>query len=137
MSKRVVMMFAAITLLIASTAQAQTADYVLRVYNMTAPTVAVSTTTILATNVVCGQAPPPSNASTKNPGRWVVADPADATKVCVYTDPGNGPLKSLPATFANYEATVTFVQGGVETAESNRAPFSRTPAAPASFRVVQ
>lgn len=136
--KRIVFLFVAALLLVAPRAQAQTGpDFNLRIYVAGAATPMSPPTLIPAAKVVCNQAAPASNASTKNPLRSVWDDPLNAGKVCTYIDDGTGPLAALPTAFNKFEATITQVSGGVETDESNRAPFQRTPPAPKNVRLIQ
>lgn len=115
---------------------AQAPDYTLRIY-ATGATAPLSTATLQNASVSCNQAAPAATASTRNPNKIVWDDPANTGKVCVYTDAGSGPLLGTPTGFANLEATVAMVSGGVENDESNRAPFSKTPAALKNVRLAR
>lgn len=121
----------------AVSASAQTTSYKLRIY-LSGATAPMTTTTLQASGFICNQAAPPTGATTTNPTKVVFDDPAVAGRVCIYTDPGTGPLLALPTGFQNYTATLAAMgAGGAESAESNAAPFSRTAPAPANVRLVQ
>lgn len=98
-------------------------SYPLRIYNVGA-TSPLSTTDLLAANVVCNQTAP-SSTSPVNPMRAIWDDPDNAGKVCIWTDPGTGPLASLPFGATSYEATLAATNAAGTSPESNRAPFSR------------
>lgn len=127
-------------LLLATVAEAQTLDYNLRVYTTATPPVLVSTTPIPNAQVLCNQ-PSPTSTVTKNPDKVVFDDPLNAGRACIYTDPGSGPLLGPTLKLGNYEGTLSaFVPATsplVESPESNRAPFSKTPAAPGNVRLIK
>lgn len=125
----VCLLFSAVTL------TAQSVDYNLRIYVAGAPAPIGPPNLLPGASVVCNQAAPASTV-TRNPNKAVFDDPANAGRVCIYTDPGTGPLLATPTGFQNLEGTITMVSGGAETDESNRAPFLRTPAAPRNVRLV-
>lgn len=123
--------------LLAADGLAQTIDrYRLQIY-LAGGAQPVQTQEFPATAVVCGQTPPPTNASTVNPTKAVWTDPADATRVCLYTAQAGDPLLGLPV--GSYEATLVAVNAAGASPESNRAPFSRldAPSAPAGLRLVR
>ena len=128
----------AILLASAAVLNAQASDYTLRIYPVKTPqaTAPITPATLLSANVLCNQTAPVST-STRNPNKAVWDDPANAGKVCVWTDPGTGPLLGTPTGFAALEATLTMIGGGAETDESNRAPFSKTPPPPGRVRLVK
>lgn len=94
----------------------------------------VTTTVIPETAVTCNQTPP-TGTSTLNPTKLVWDDPANAGKVCLYTDPGTGPLAAT--VYGALEGTLTNIAGTIEGVESNRAPFSRSPLAPTGFKAIR
>ena len=51
-----------------------------------------TTATLPNASVTCNQAAPTGTVTTRNPNKVVFDDPANSGKVCVYTDPGDGPL---------------------------------------------
>lgn len=131
------MLITLIALLVtAAAALAQTPDYTLRIYAVGAPA-PLTTATLLNASVSCNLAAPAGTATTRNPNKVVWDDPVNSGKVCVYTDAGTGPLLSTPTGFTSLEATVVMVSGGAETDESNRAPFTKTPAALKNVRLVR
>lgn len=66
----------------------------------------VSTATIPASQVVCGLVPSaPVTTLVANPNQLIFTHPGDGLD-CVYTDPGNGPLRSLPVGTQEYDAKV-------------------------------
>jgi hypothetical protein len=83
--------------------------------------------------VVCNQAPLPVGVPPDAHLTW--DDPQNPGMVCVYTDPGTGPL--FAKVFGAMEMTLTNLAGTLESPESNRAPFSRAPLAPTSVKVVR
>ena len=116
-------------------AQAITA-WTLRIFNTGAP-VALSTTSLLAANVVCNQAPPPAGSAV-NPSRVVFDDAITLGRVCIWTDPGAGPLFSVPFGGA-FEASLTATNIAGTSAESARASFTRpglAPGVPMGVRLV-
>lgn len=126
-------------LFIAGPASAQSITaYPLKVYNVGASS-PLSTTDLLAANVVCNQTAP-TTTSPVNPMRAIWDDPDNAGKVCVWTDPGTGPLASLPFGATVYEATLSATNAAGTSPESNRASFSRPgviPGARTGLRVVR
>lgn len=124
--------------MIASMASAQQIDsYVLRSYAVGAPA-PTSTFTFLATTVTCNLAQPSGVLSNVNPTRVVWNDPSIAGRACVWTDPGTGPLFSLP--IGNYEATLTAVNSvGASAEQVARIPFSKqsVPAVVTGLRLYQ
>lgn len=123
-------------LLLATTAQAQPISKVtLAIYNAGASTPLTAPTDILMANVTCNQ--PPPTFTPGNPTKVTWTDPADATKVCLWADPGTGPLSSTPFG-GTYEATLTATNSAGTSPESVRAPFTHPglpPNAPAAVRV--
>lgn len=85
-------------------------------------------------SILCGQTASP--LASANPNAFEYQDPSDATKVCRYKDPGNGPLLSLPFGGTSYTSTAAFVNGvGVGPASNVSNPFSRPGTAPTSAPV--
>lgn len=118
-----------------ASAQAITA-WTLRIFNAGATT-ALSTTDLLAANVICNQAPPPAGSAV-NPSRVAFDDVGNAGRVCIWTDPGTGPLFSVPFGGA-FEASLTATNVAGTSAESARASFTRpglAPGAPMGVRLV-
>lgn len=118
----------------ASTGLAQSIDkWPLRIYNTGAPS-PLSTTDLLAANVVCNQVDPGGTAV--NPNKVVFDDVSNAGKVCIWTDPGTGPLSTVPIG-GSYEATLAAVNVGGSSAESARVPFTRPgpPSVPTGVRL--
>ncbi len=96
--------------------------YVLRIYPA-GGTTAIRSATILAASVTCNLVA--VAASNVNPKRVEWDDVVNAGKVCLWTDPGTGPLLTPGLSNGNYEATLTAQTGGQPPtpAESVRAPF--------------
>lgn len=124
----------------ATPVQAQTITQVrLSTYNQGAAT-SFQQTTIPMTSLTCGlpsgtQAP----GVIHNPNRFFVPDPADATKECQYTDPGTGPLLSLPFGTQVYYVTAAFINSVGPSPESPVSSFfdhaGTVPVAPARVRI--
>src|SRR5882762_10188495 len=96
--KHVVLALAFVTLIAAiASAQAPT-SYTLKLSNQGAP--GPFTTAILAaSSFTCGVTPkiPPITTTAVNPLKVYIDDPATPTTAdCLYTDPGTGPILSLP-----------------------------------------
>ena len=87
-----------------ASAQAIT-SYTLAITAPGSPPVLISTTVIQAIAVTCNQAPP-VGGSAINPTRAVFDDPANVGMVCIWTDPGSGPLSTLPFGATSYTATL-------------------------------
>lgn len=120
---------ASCAILCATVAQAQTiTSWPLKIYNQGAA-VPLSTTVLAVTNVVCNQTPPTPGAAV-NPSRVLWDDASNAGKVCIWTDPGTGPLFSVPFG-GTYEATLAATNSAGTSPESIRAPFTRPGALPA------
>lgn len=85
--------------------------------------------TIPVNTVTCNQTSP----TILSAASMVWDDPDNSGKVCLYVDPGTGPLFAKVA--GSLEGTLTNLAGALESPESNRAPFSRPPSAPTSLRV--
>ena len=123
--------------LTAPSAHAQTIDrWSLKIFNVGA-TAPLSTTDLLAANVVCNQAPPPPGPSI-NPTRVVFDDPLIAGRACIWTDTGTGPLFAVPFG-GSYEASLTATNAAGTSGESIRASFTRPglpPCVPLGFRLV-
>ena len=118
-----------------ASAQAIT-SWTLRIFNTGAP-VALSTTSLLAANVICNQAQPPAGSAV-NPSRVVFDDAITLGRVCIWTDPGAGPLFSVPFGGA-FEASLTATNIAGTSAESARASFTRpglAPGVPMGVRLV-
>lgn len=94
--------------LVAGVAAAQSpTSYTIKISNQGAP--APFTTAILPiASLTCGVTPkiPPIPTTAVNPVKFVIDDPADVTKDCVYADPGNGPILALPFGPQVYTATL-------------------------------
>jgi hypothetical protein len=88
----------------------------------------------LDTAVVCNQVTPITTAHSVS-----YDDPADTaippTHACVWVDNGTGPL--FAKVYGALVGTLTNIAGTVESAESNAAPFSKTPPAPTGTKVVK
>jgi hypothetical protein len=98
--------------------------WTLRIYTVGAAVPLSTPTDLLAANVVCNQPAPPASPSI-NPTRVIFDDPQNIGRVCLWTDPGTGPLQSIPFGALTYEATLTATNVAGTSAESNRAPFTR------------
>lgn len=113
--------------LMSSVVSAQSiSKWTVRTYNAGAGT-PLQSFDLLAANVVCNQAP--ISGSTVNPDKVVFDDPINAGKVCVWTDPGTGPLFAVPFG-GSYEATLTATNSTGTSPESTRSPFTRPGFAP-------
>ncbi len=116
-------LFALAFLLLASTVHAQpVTKWTIRVYNQGAAQPISPPTDLLAANVICGLDPSALTPS-PNPLKAAWNDVANAGKVCMWADPGTGPLLSTPFG-GNYEATLTATNTAGTSAESARAPFT-------------
>ena len=105
---------------------------------ITNTTTGVSTTVTLApTAIACGVTPK-LLSGTVNPTKLAWNDSTNAALDCVYTDPGTGPLLSLPLGATAYTATVTSVSpAGNSPPSVPTAPFTRPglpPGAPTGVR---
>ncbi len=110
-------------MLFASSAHAQTINkWTIKVYNAGALSPLSAPVDLLATNVTCNL-DPATVISGQNPTKAVWDDIANTGKVCVWTDPGTGPLTSTPFG-GTYEATLTATNSAGTSAESARAPFT-------------
>jgi hypothetical protein len=80
----------------------------------------------LSSAITCNLAPPAVSAAgpAVNPTRVMWDDPTNTGRVCQWTDPGTGPLFSVPVG-SNYEASLQFFNAAGRGPESNRAPFTR------------
>lgn len=101
-----------------------------RQYLAGAPAPVTPPFTISMSAVMCNQTPP---IATLHSVSWDDAD--NAGKVCVYIDPGTGPL--FARIFGALEGTLTNLAGSVESPESARAPFLHPPLAPTSPKVIR
>lgn len=113
--------------------------WTLSIYNVGAQTPISAPTELLAANVTCNQTAPTST-NTVNPTRVVFDDPNVAGKVCIWVDPGTGPLASMPFGASSYEGTLTATNAAGTTAESARAPFTRPglpPGVPMAVRFIK
>lgn len=112
-------------------AQAITAE-VLTIYRQGQTTPATAPIVLPRANIQCAQttiAPP--GGTVANPLRAAWPDPADATRDCVYRDPGNGPLAMLAFDAAVvYEATLVFRNGAGDSAASPRSNLFTRPGVP-------
>lgn len=133
-------LIALILSLLPALAQAQTiSSWQLRIYNVGAATPISAPTDLLTANVQCNQNAP-SSTNSVNPTRVVFDDPNVAGKVCIWVDPGTGPLSSMPFGASSYEGTLTATNAAGTTLESGRAPFShpgQVPNVPAGLRLVR
>ena len=124
-------------LLCPSVASAQAiTNWTLRIFNVGNP-IPLSTTILLASTVVCNQAPPPAGSSV-NPSRAIWDDVNNAGRVCIWTDPGNGPLSLVPFD-GSYEASVSATNSAGAGEQSLHASFTRpglAPGAPTGVRLV-
>lgn len=119
-------------LLVAASAHAQSGitAHTYRQYLAGATTPVVAPFVIQQTAVTCNVAlPAPLSAHS-----IYFADPDNAGKDCVWTDPGTGPL--FAKVFGNMEGTLTNIAGTLESPESARAPFAKPPLAPTGLVVV-
>lgn len=108
----------------------------LAVYNVGAALPLSPPTVLLVANVVCNQ--PAPVGSNINPGRVSWDDVVTVGRACLWTDPGTGPLRSVPFG-GNYEATLTATNSAATSPESARVPFTRPglgPGAPTGVKVV-
>lgn len=80
--------------------------------------------------VTCNQ----TISTAPTPKRFTWDDPDNANKVCVYVDPGTGPL--FAKIYGALEATLTNLAGTLESPESPRSPFLHPPLAPTGMKVV-
>lgn len=120
----------------ASPVGAQTpTSYTLKTFNVGAAQ-PLQTFSLQATATVCNQVKPAD--TTVNPGKVGWADPVNAGKVCIWTDPGTGPLFAAP-TPGSYELTVAAVNTAGASADSARVPFARlaAPTVPTGVFVAQ
>ncbi len=125
--------------LVASTASAQSVTkWTARVYNVgAAQPLSAPVDFVVGQGVACGVDPATITATPTNPLKAVWDDPGAAGKVCVYTDPGTGPLLSTPFG-GSYEATLTATNSAGTSPESARAPFTHpgvAPIAPTGLRL--
>jgi hypothetical protein len=114
-------------------------SYTIRIYVAGAPT-PVRTTTITAAQVVCNLVPPTVTIPVTNPSKIDWTDLVNAGRVCLWTDPGTGPLLTPGLASGNYEATLTATNTAGTSAESSpRSPFVvvAMPAVPTAVRVHQ
>ncbi len=105
---------------------------------ITNTTTGVSTTVTLApTAIACGVTPK-LLSGTVNPTKLAWNDSTNALNDCVYTDPGNGPLLTLPIGTASYTATTTSMSAAGNSPPSlPTLPFTRPglpPGAPQGLR---
>jgi hypothetical protein len=119
-----------------ATSRAQAVDFNFRIYAAGARTPLGQPTLVPGGSVVCDREEPP-DLTRLNPTTVVWDDPARVGRVCVYSDPGTGPLASVPSGVSALELTVTQTRGGVESNESNRAPFSKATAREGSVPAVR
>lgn len=121
-----------------ASAQAIT-QWTLRTYIVGAVAPLVPAAVLLPANVTCNQ-PAPVGAVNVNPNRAVWTDPVNVGMTCQWTDPGTGPLASVPFGGA-YESTLTATNSVGTSAESApRSPFTRpglAPAVPTGLQVVK
>lgn len=81
-------------------------SYPYKIYNQGAAQ-PLQSATFQSANVTCGQAKTaPPSGTVANPSVVRFDDPSDKTKDCVWTDPGNGILFSLPFGATVYESTI-------------------------------
>jgi len=129
-------------LVLAPAAHAQAiTSYTYKIFNQGA-TAPFTTASLPATAVVCNTTPKlTATGTTVNPTKVAWDDPANPTTAdCVYTDPGTGPLLSLPFGAQAYTSTVAAVNAvgpSADSASSN--PFSRPGVvvnAPTGLRVI-
>jgi hypothetical protein len=133
--KRIVCLVVSLLVPASASAQAIT-KWTIRTYNAGAAVPLVPPLDLLAANVTCGLDPATVVATPANPLKAVFDDPAAAGKVCVWADPGTGPLLATPFG-GSYEATLTATNAVATSAESTRAPFTHpgvAPTAPTGLR---
>lgn len=109
MTRRVLGLVAVVlALAIPAHAQAPT-SYTLKISNQGAA--APFTSAVLpASGFTCGVTPkiPPFTTTSVNPSKVVIDDPAAPTTAdCIYTDPGTGPILSLPFGTQIYTSTIS------------------------------
>jgi hypothetical protein len=126
-------------LLTAAPARAQViTSYTLTIYQAGTNTVVGIPTVIPVAALACNQ-PQPAAAPAVNPTRMAFNDPANAGQACIYTDPGTGPLLTLPFGAASYEGGLKATNSAATSAETRSAPFTHpgvAPAAPTGLRFV-
>lgn len=124
------LLFALSFLCLASTVHAQPiTKWTLRVYNVGAPTPLSAPADLLPANVTCNVDPATVVATSANPLKAGWDDISNAGKLCVWADPGTGPLLSTPFG-GSYEATLSATNSAATSAESARVPFSHPGVAP-------
>jgi hypothetical protein len=129
--KRIVFLFASL-MFFASVAHAQPiTKWTARTYNVGAPSPVVGPIDLLAANQTCNVDPATVVPTPTNPLKLVWDDTANPGKVCVYADPGNGPLLAT-AYGGNYETTLTATNSAGTSLESARAPFTHPGVAPSA-----
>lgn len=115
--------------LFASSAHAQPiSKWTIRTYSAGAPAPLSAPVDLLAANVTCN-VDPATITPGPNPAKAGWDDPVNFGKLCVWTDPGTGPLLSTPFG-GTYEATLTATNSAGTSAESARAPFTHPGVAP-------
>lgn len=106
----------------ASTVHAQSiTKWTLRVYNVGAAAPLTPPADLLPANVICGL-DPAAIVPSPNPLKAAWNDVANVGKVCLWADPGTGPLLSTPFG-GSFEATLTASNTAGTSAESARVPF--------------
>lgn len=99
-------------------------------------------TVIPVSSVLCGLVPSsPVTTLVANPTQFKFTDPVNALLECAYTDPGNGPLVTLPVGTQEYDAALIAANAAGQSAEGTRSnPFWRPGSVPAiltNFRVTK
>lgn len=126
-----------------SSAFAQIDGYRLNIYPQATPpaTTPIQSFDFQIGAITCNLAPPAATTTgvPVNPSRAIWDDPANAGRVCQWTDPGTGPLFAVPFG-GTYEAGLQAFNAAGRGPESNRAPFSRLAPpsnAPAGLRLIR
>lgn len=131
-----------IVLALAAPASAQALDgYRLNIYAANTPPTStpVQSFDFFTDAITCNLPPVTVTGVPVNPTRAIWDDPANAGRTCQWTDPGTGPLFSVPVGLS-YEAALQTFNAAGRGPESNRTPFSRLAApttAPAGFRLIR
>lgn len=120
---KIATLLAALVLVAAAASAQPVTGYTLRVYTAGTNTIVAGPTVVPVASIQCNVDPTTIVANTVNPVKALWTDTVNAGKVCVYTDPGSGPLSTTPFG-GNYEATATASNSAGESPESNRAPFT-------------
>jgi hypothetical protein len=118
-------------LAITSAASAQTGIATSYTLAINSPTANVSTTVIPAAGFVCNQAFTTLSNPDINPTHVEFNDPVNVSPqmACIYTDPGTGPLASLPNSATVYTGTLIATNAAGSSAASSPSPSFTHPGA--------